>query len=168
MVLLLLGSTQLSAGRPAAVHPARSAGSVAARTAFVLPVAGPPVVLVPFHPPPNRYGSGHRGADLAATVGQPVLAAGDGVVVFAGPLAGRGVISIDHAVGLRTTYEPVTATVRSGQPVSAGQVIGVLESGHPPCAPASCLHWGARLPDGSYIDPMGLLTGLKVRLKPWG
>ncbi|MDB4971612.1 MAG: hypothetical protein JWN44_7301, partial [Myxococcales bacterium] len=30
------------------------------------------------------YGPGHRGADLAGAVGQPVLAADDGVVVFAG------------------------------------------------------------------------------------
>ena len=29
------------------------------------------------------------------------------------------------------------------------------------------LHWGARLPDDSYLDPMSLLTGLRVRLLPW-
>ena len=53
-----------------------------------------------------------------------------GVVVFAGPLAGRGVVSIEHAGGLRTTYEPVTASVTAGASVAAGQPIGTLEAGH--------------------------------------
>ncbi|MET3805085.1 murein DD-endopeptidase MepM/ murein hydrolase activator NlpD [Nakamurella sp. UYEF19] len=134
---------------------------------FVLPVAGPAVVLTPFRPPATRYGPGHRGVDLAAPVGASVRTAGAGTVVFAGMVAGRGVVSIDHPIGLRTTYEPVTALVEAGQQVVAGTPIGTLEAGHASCAPATCLHWGARLPDGSYLDPMGLLSGLRVRLLPW-
>ena len=79
------------------------------------PVEG--AVTRPFDPPPDRYGAGHRGADLAGAPGSPVLAAGDGVVVFAGMVAGRPVVSVDHAGGLRTTYEPVDAVVGAGQPV---------------------------------------------------
>lgn len=139
----------------------------AAVSAFVLPVPPPPRVLTPFRPPAQRYGSGHRGVDLAVAVGGPIRAAGAGRVVYAGQLAGRGVISIEHASGLRTTYEPVTPTVSAGQQVAAGDPIGRLQAGHAPCAPASCLHWGARLPDDSYLDPMSLLTGLRVRLLPW-
>jgi murein DD-endopeptidase MepM/ murein hydrolase activator NlpD len=135
---------------------------------FRFPVAGPAKVLTAFQPPATRYGPGHRGVDLALKTGSPVLAAGDGTVVFAGPLAGRGVISIDHPVGIRTTYDPVTALVRAGDRVFAGQVIGVLQAGHPSCAPAACVHWGARLTDGSYVDPMGLVSGvMAVRLLPW-
>ena len=176
-VLSLLVLTGPTASAPASAAPAASVAPVAralghvvdaaAATGFVLPIPGPASVLTPFRPPASRYGRGHRGVDLAGAVGTPIRAGGDGIVVFAGNLAGRGVVSIDHPVGLRTTYEPVTASVEAGRHVAAGAVIGTLEAGHASCAPASCLHWGARLPDGSYIDPMGLITGLEVRLKPW-
>jgi murein DD-endopeptidase MepM/ murein hydrolase activator NlpD len=158
---VLVWAALLTAGSPA------GAGEPAAATGFVLPVPPPPVVLTPFAPPANRFGAGHRGVDLAAPEGSAVVAAGPGVVVFAGPLAGRGVVSIEHAGGLRTTYEPVTAAVATGAAVSAGQPIGVLEADHPGCAPASCLHWGARLPDRVYLDPMALLQPWRVRLLPW-
>jgi len=138
-----------------------------AATGFRLPVPPPPQVLTPFEPPPTRYGVGHRGVDLAAGVGAVISAAGPGRVVFAGDLAGRGVVSIEHEGGLRTTYEPVTASVTAGSAVGAGQPIGTLQTGHASCAPASCLHWGARLPDGTYLDPLALLRPWAVRLWPW-
>ena len=138
-----------------------------APTRFVLPVDGPPVVLTAFRPPASRFGPGHRGVDLAAPAGAVVRSAGSGTVLFAGELAGRGVVSIRHGPNLRTTYEPVTATVAVGTEVGPGTVLGMLQQGHPGCAPRSCLHWGARLADRSYLDPMTLLTGLRVRLLPW-
>ena len=161
LVAAVLWAVLLSADGPA------GAGLAAAATGFVLPLPPPPVVLTPFAPPADRFGVGHRGVDLAAPEGSAVLAAGPGVVVFAGPLAGRGVVSIEHDGGLRTTYEPVTASVPAGARVTAGAVIGALELGHPGCAPATCLHWGARLPDRVYLDPMSLLEPWRVRLLPW-
>ena len=99
---------------PTAAAPLR-AGAGAARapsaTGFVLPVPPPPIVLTAFAPPANRYGAGHRGVDLAVAAGSEIRSAGTGVVVFAADLAGRGVVSIEHAGGLRTTYEPVAASV---------------------------------------------------------
>jgi len=157
---LTVGALTVGGSGPAAADPGPP-------TAFVLPVAPPPLILTPFTPPANRYGPGHRGVDLASPVGAPVLAAGPGVVVFAAQLAGRGVVSIEHAGGLRTTYEPVTASVAAGVTVTAGQPIGVLEPGHAGCTPAGCLHWGARLPDRVYLDPMSLLRAWRVRLLPW-
>ena len=145
--------------------PARS--GTPTPTGFRLPLAPPAVVLTPFRAPANPYGPGHRGVDLAGPVGSPVLAAGPGVVVYAGQLAGRGVVSVEHIGGLRTTYEPVSPEVESGDRVAAGTLIGHLDAGHSACAPAVCLHWGARLPDGTYVDPMTLLTGWRVRLLPW-
>src|SRR5262249_19725721 len=72
---------------------------------FGWPLSGSPAVVRGFHPPALRYGPGHRGVDLAAAAGEPVLAAGAGTVVFAGVVAGRGVVSLSHPGGLRTTYE---------------------------------------------------------------
>jgi murein DD-endopeptidase MepM/ murein hydrolase activator NlpD len=86
-------------------------------------------------------------------------------VRFAGLLAGRGVISIEHAGGLRTTYEPVTVTVRIGDRVAAGEPIGRLVAGHSGCPVVACLHWGLRRGD-AYLDPLTLLGLGRVRLLP--
>ncbi|GAA4619431.1 M23 family metallopeptidase [Saccharopolyspora hordei] len=137
--------------------------------AFGWPLAPPPAVARPFDAPAHAYGPGHRGVDLVGAVGQPVLAAGDGVVVFAGPVAGRDVVSIEHAPGLRTTYEPVRPTVAVGDQVSRGRPIGELEAGHPECPaqpPGACLHWGVRQ-GPTHLDPLRLLGAGRVRLLPW-
>lgn len=131
------------------------------------PLAGPLTVLVPFDPPDRPYGSGHRGVDLAADHGQEVRAAVDGVVVYAGMLAGRGVVSIERADGVRVSYEPVAAAVARGVTVRAGDRVGTVSGMHPPCAPDTCLHWGVRTPDGTYLDPMGLLRPPVIALLPW-
>jgi len=133
---------------------------------FGWPLAPAPAVSRPFQPPSQPYGPGHRGVDLVGTPGQPVLAAGAGVVVYAGPLADRGVVSIDHADGLRTSYEPVRAAVRPGQLVRLGEPVGSLEAGHLGCRSAACLHWGLRQ-DGQYLDPLLLVRRNRVRLLPW-
>lgn len=140
----------------------------ASATGWQWPLAGVPTVLRPFQPPPTPYAAGHRGVDLAAPTGAAVLSAGAGVVGFAGVLAGRGVVTVIHG-SLKTTYEPVSAVVRAGQPVTAGQPIGRLQppTGH--CgAGRSCLHWGL-LRGTVYLDPLALL-GLthSVLLPVWG
>jgi murein DD-endopeptidase MepM/ murein hydrolase activator NlpD len=135
------------------------------RTVWTWPLTGVPTLTRPFAPPPHQWLPGHRGVDLAGTEGQPVLAAGAGVVVYAGPLAGRGVVSVDHASGLRTTYEPVRASVLSGQPVAPGQPLGMLAAGHAGCPVAACLHWGLRRGE-TYLDPLVLMRPPRLRLKP--
>jgi len=129
------------------------------------PLTPPIRVLRGFTPPAVPWGPGHRGVDLAARAGQPVYAAGDGQVGFAGVLAGRGVIAITHGGALRTTYLPVTPAVRVGQTVLAGQRIGVIESAPSHCPPLLCLHWGL-LRDGRYRDPLLLLCHPLIRLLP--
>ncbi len=132
------------------------------------PLAGPARVVHAFAPPPQGqpWLRGNRGVDLVASPAETVRSAGAGVVTFAGPLAGRGVVVVDHG-RLRTTYEPVSATVHVGEPVRVGQPIGRVEAVPSPCAPLTCLHWGL-LRGSSYLDPM-LLLGLDgpVRLLPW-
>jgi murein DD-endopeptidase MepM/ murein hydrolase activator NlpD len=130
------------------------------------PLAGAPTVTRPFDPPDSPYGTGHRGVDLAGAPGLPVLAAHAGRVHYAGILAGRGVVSIDHPGGLRTTYEPLRPTVRAGQRVTAGDPIGSLTPGHPGCPAPACLHWGLRRgPD--YLNPLSTLHPTAVRLLPF-
>lgn len=133
------------------------------------PLRPRPAVLRIFDAPSPNWNRGHRGVDLAGAAGQPVYAAAAGSVVFAGDLAGRTLVSIAHPGGLRTTYEPVRPSVRAGQLVDTGTVIGTLESGHAGCSAAACLHWGAMLGAASradYVDPLGLLASTPIRLKP--
>ena len=127
---------------------------------WVWPVDG--TVVRPFEPPATRYGPGHRGVDLAAAVGTPVRAAGAGRVSYAGLLAGRGVVVVVHGA-LRTTYEPVAASVRVGQAVPAGAVLGRLTSGGH--CPDGCLHWGL-LRGATYLDPLQLVRRGPSRLLP--
>jgi murein DD-endopeptidase MepM/ murein hydrolase activator NlpD len=133
------------------------------------PLRPRPAVVRTFDAPAPDWNRGHRGVDLAGTAGQPVYAAGAGTVVYAGMLAGRQVVSLAHPGGLHTSYEPVQATVRVGQLLTAGTVIGELLAGHPGCPVAACLHWGAMWGPAAradYVDPMGLLPSTPVRLKP--
>jgi murein DD-endopeptidase MepM/ murein hydrolase activator NlpD len=52
--------------------------------AFGWPLAGSPPVTRAFEPPLEPFGPGHRGVDLAAAPGAPVLAAGAGELAFSG------------------------------------------------------------------------------------
>jgi murein DD-endopeptidase MepM/ murein hydrolase activator NlpD len=143
-----------------------SASGAPASALWALPLSGEPAVTRPFDPPPTPYAAGHRGVDLAGAVGQPVLAAGAGTVAFAGLVAGRPVVSVQHAGGLRTTYEPVLPSVAAGQVLARGSPLGVLAAGHAGCPVEACLHWGLRR-DEVYLDPLSLLRPPRVRLLPW-
>jgi murein DD-endopeptidase MepM/ murein hydrolase activator NlpD len=137
----------------AGITPRAPAGATAA---WGWPLEPDPAVVGAFRAPPTPWSAGHRGVDLAAAVGQPVLSAGGGRVTFSGMVAGRGVVVVLHPGGLRTTYEPVDARVPTGTLVQTGSPLGVVsaEPGH--CAPATCLHWGLRR-DQAYLDPLVLL-----------
>jgi murein DD-endopeptidase MepM/ murein hydrolase activator NlpD len=175
-VLVLLS---LATGGAATPHPAAGTlvpvsarampapavrADVAPVPAFRWPLDGAPRLLRRFDPPPQPWSPGHRSVDLAAAPGAVVRAAGGGVVLFAGRIAGRGVVSVSHSGGLRTTYEPVEPRVATGQRLSAGHPLGVLAAGHPGCA-AACLHWGLRRGE-EYLDPLTLLGLGRVRLLP--
>jgi murein DD-endopeptidase MepM/ murein hydrolase activator NlpD len=133
---------------------------------WVWPMDPVPRVVRGFERPTSPYGPGHRGVDLAGTVGQVVLTIGTGTVAFAGSVAGRGVVVIDHG-RLSSTYQPVNAVVGEGDRVAPGQLIGFLELVGSHCLPDACLHLGVK--HGThYVDPLTLLPAAPVRLKPLG
>lgn len=135
------------------------------RGRWTWPLAPRPTVVRPFVQPTTAYGAGHRGIDLAASAGQEVLAVEAGTVAHVGRIAGRGTVTILHPSGVRSTYEPVVATVTLGQVVAGGSRLGELEATGSHCRPA-CLHLGA-LRDHTYLDPMVFLAGRRpVRLLP--
>lgn len=152
------------------VHPVGGPAWAARPQRFTWPLAPPHQVTRAFEAPATAYAPGHRGVDLAAPRDAPVLAAADAVVLHAGRVAHRPVVSLRHAGGLRTTYEPVEPTVRRGQFVRRGDRIGTLREGHEGCPTEACLHWGAlrTAPPAprTYLDPLHLLTTTRVRLLP--
>jgi murein DD-endopeptidase MepM/ murein hydrolase activator NlpD len=152
---VLLLTLAVSGGGPSAAAPRAAPGGP-----YRPPVA-PVSVVAAFDPPTERWLAGHRGVDLAAAPGTEVVAAGSGVVVFAGRVADRGVVSVDHGT-IRTTYEPVDATVAAGDAVALGAVLGTVGSGAH-CS-QRCVHWGARIGD-EYVDPLALITDYRPVLK---
>lgn len=150
-----IGAARVESATPASARAVSPVGG-----GYVSPVGGahPPAGVVrAFDAPDSAWSAGHRGVDLAATVGSVVRSPGPGTVAFVGTVAGRGVVVVTHAGGLRSSLEPVAATVAVGTAVAAGEPLGTVEaasSSH--CAPGSCVHWGVRS-GRSYVDPLALL-----------
>jgi murein DD-endopeptidase MepM/ murein hydrolase activator NlpD len=144
-----------------------SATPAAASGEMAWPVTGS--ILRGFDGPDSPYSAGHRGIDIGAPVGTPILSPAPGVVSFAGKVAGSLYVSIDHANGVRSTCSWLTTvTVKKGDSVEAGRVIGTTGFGHPGSA-IPHLHFGTKV-DGTYVDPLSLLAGLDlselIRLVP--
>lgn len=131
----------------------------------VWPLRPQPEVVRGFDPPETTWGGGHRGVDLRGSVDQPVRTALAGRVAFVGVIAGVPMVVVDHGA-VRTTYQPVAATVPVGTELAGGDVIGTLQWFGTHCLPAACLHWGL-LEGDRYLDPLMLVGGPRpVRLLP--
>jgi murein DD-endopeptidase MepM/ murein hydrolase activator NlpD len=78
--------------------------------------------------PFNGEGAFHTGVDIAAIVGQPVVAPADGVVQFADFMGGYGrAIVLEHGHGINTRYGHLSGfAVAPGQHVHRGEVIGYV------------------------------------------
>jgi murein DD-endopeptidase MepM/ murein hydrolase activator NlpD len=166
VVLALLPPTAASPPGPVPVPPSGATPRSTSPTTWVDPLDGPVVVVGRFDPPELPWLAGHRGVDLAADPGDLVRAVGAGTVTWAAPVAGLGVVVVQHPDGRRTTYEPVDPEVAVGDELDAGDPVGVLVPGTGHCGGVpACLHWGL-LRDDDYLDPMLLLRSGRPVLLP--
>ncbi len=115
------------------------------------PLVGP--IVRAFDKPENDYSEGHRGIDIGAIRGREVRSPVDGVVWFAGVVAGRSVLSIDTADGFIVSMEPVEASVTRGDVVRAREPVGLISEQHDGM---NALHLGVRV-NGVYVDPLRYL-----------
>ncbi|MCS4490905.1 M23 family metallopeptidase [Corynebacterium sp. ES2794-CONJ1] len=165
IVIISAGLSVLSIDGVVAATPNELYSS--SQAAFIDPITGTSTVSFVIHgfdDLEHNWHAGHRGVDLRASRGAPVVAAGEGEVYFSGSVAGVPSISIQHPNGVRTTYTPVDSTLSNGDPVYKGQVLGTLgNSGRD----HDGLHWGAKIASDRYIDPLSLLADIDIRLKPW-
>lgn len=142
VVLVVLVATLYAAALVPAADPAAAQTGV-----WVEPVAAP--VVDGYRPPAHIGAPGNRGWEYRTEPGATVVAAGAGVVVFAGPIGGSDYVSIQHPDGRRTTYSHVASiTVEVGDAVSAGEPIATS---------GERLHFGVRVGQ-EYRDPAGLFT----------
>lgn len=100
---------------------------------------------------------GHRGIDIPAPGGTPILAAHSGTVLISGWNDSFGnQVLIDDGAGLSTRYAHMTATaVSPGQPVTAGQVIGYV--GSTGDSTGNHLHFEVSV-GGVLTDPLGMVV----------
>ena len=110
----------------------------------------PATITGGFRAPASAYGAGHRGIDLLAGPGTPVLAPISGVITFAGRVGGKDVVTVSDGRRL-VSLEPVVARVDVGSPVAAGATIGTTGAGGH-CS-LRCVHVGLRI-DGEYVPPL--------------
>lgn len=112
-----------------------------------------------------RWGVLHAGIDLANSIGTPIYAVSDGVVIDAGPTAGYGMwVKLRHADGTVTLYGHVNTTLVSvGQRVMAGDQIATI--GNRGFSTGPHLHFEVLLGGTERIDPVpwlakrGILVG---------
>ena len=94
----------------------------------------------------------HKGIDIAATRGTPILATASGTVTFAGWSSGYGyLVKIDHGNGVETYYGHCSKLyVSAGDTVEAGeQIAAVGSTGN---STGNHLHFEIRL-DGKQVNP---------------
>ncbi|OQZ91620.1 hypothetical protein BST11_08355 [Mycobacterium alsense] len=111
-----------------------------------------------------RWGVLHAGIDLANSIGTPIVAVSDGVVIDAGPAAGYGMlVKLRHADGTVTLYGHVNTTMVSvGQRVMAGDQIATMGNRGNSTGPH--LHFEVLQGGTERIDPLPWLAkrGLSV------
>ncbi len=95
----------------------------------------------------------HKGIDISARMGSPVVATADGMVAFSGLDRGYGrTIVLKHGYGLKTRYAHLKRIlVKKGQFVKRGEIIGLV--GNSGRSTGSHLHYEVHL-NGVPVNPM--------------
>ncbi len=99
----------------------------------------------------------HAGIDLAGPLGTPIYATADGFVGRAEYHSGGygNLVELNHGRGIQTRYGHLTrSTVRAGQRVTRGQLIGYM--GSTGRSTGSHLHYEVRI-DGKAVNPVPFL-----------
>jgi hypothetical protein len=106
-------------------------------------------------------GGQHRGIDIGAAVGTPVVAAAGGEVRFAGTAGSSGLtVSVRTGDGYDTSYLHLSSiAVRAGARVAGGERLGAVGTTGERSAAPPHLHFGVREAGTryAYIDPLSLL-----------
>jgi len=141
--------SDLQRGEPAkTLNDGRKPADVAMPTAgrFIWPTEGKVI---------RNFDASRKGIDIAGQPGQPIVAVGEGTVLYANNMRGFGnLVIIDHRDGLVSAYGHNKAIlVKEGQTVAKGQRIAEMGDSD---AESVRLHFEIRQL-GKAVDPMGFL-----------
>jgi hypothetical protein len=151
------------------VAPSGAAAATGGTGAWPWPLLGE--VITPYRNGSDPYAAGqHRGLDIAAPVGTPVLAIVDGRVSYSGRLPDGGeTVTVRSADGqwLVSDLHLSSRSVARGDSVRAGQVLGRVGTTGRRSADQPHLHFGVRrVSDRAYVDPLGLLGAQRLPSTP--
>lgn len=106
-----------------------------------------------------RWGRMHRGIDVAAPIGTPIVAAAPGVIEYSGWNSGGygNMVEVRHPDGSMTRYAHNSRNlVRVGQQVSQGEQIA--EMGSTGYSTGPHVHFEIHMPDQGTVDPVAYLS----------
>ncbi len=123
------------------------------RPLFVMPARGIPTSGFGF-----RWGALHGGIDVANSIGTPIRAVSDGIVIEAGPYGGYGnMVKLRHSDGTVTLYGHLNSiSVSVGERVYAGDPIATM--GNTGNSTGPHLHFEVHLNGSNRINPVPWLA----------
>ncbi|MCX2729938.1 M23 family metallopeptidase [Saccharopolyspora sp. NFXS83] len=150
---------QAAEKKAAEAKPAASAQPAKASNGYVKPAEG--TFTSGFG---SRWGSTHKGIDIANSIGTPIVSVSGGEVISAGPASGFGQwVRVQHNDGTITVYGHVnTIDVSVGDKVSAGEKIATIGNKGQSTGPH--LHFEV-IEGGSKINPLPWLKEHGISVK---
>ncbi|WP_444876341.1 M23 family metallopeptidase [Actinomycetospora aurantiaca] len=111
-----------------------------------------------------RWGTSHRGVDIANSIGTPIVSVADGTVLESGPASGFGMwVRVQLEDGTINVYGHINRSyVKEGQKVKAGQEIA--EIGNRGQSTGPHLHFEVWTSGGSKINPLPWLAERGISL----